>query len=450
MEVPPSDDGLPQPRRTWSMVAIWLAMTMAVLDSAIANVALPTIAHDLGASPQASIWVINAYQIAIVMLLLPVASMGEIFGYRRVYATGLVLFVAASVVCTFAGSLTGLALARFAQGFGAAAIMGINGALVRFTYPKAMLGRGIGYNALVVAIASAAGPSVAAAILAAGSWRWLFAINVPFGLASLAIGWLALPRPPRQHRAFDWRSALLAALSFAALFVVVESGTRGDLKLGGAALAVLLVAGTLTLRRARRQADPLIPLDLIRVPLLRLSYAASIGSFAAQMIGLVALPFYLQLRWHYDHTAAGLIITALPLGVAVAAPVAGRLVERVSAGVLGGIGLALLAAGYVAITLVPSHASVVPLVAAVALVGIGFGFFQSPNNRTMMGTAPPRRSGAAAGMLATSRLLGQTLGAVSVAFVFRLAGPTSIAPFLVAAALGLAAAGLSSLRVRER
>ena len=357
------------------MVAIWLAMVMAVLDSAIANVALPTIAHDLGASPQASIWVINAYQIAIVMLLLSVASLGEIFGYRRVYAVGLVLFVAASVVCTFAGSLTGLALARFAQGFGAAAIMGINGALVRFTYPKAMLGRGIGYNALVVAIASAAGPSVAAAILAAGSWRWLFAINVPFGLASLAIGWLALPRPPREHRAFDWRSALLAAASFAALFVAVESGTRGDLRLGGAALAALLVAGTLTLRRARRQTDPLIPLDLIRVPLLRLSYMASIGSFAAQMIGLVALPFYLQLRWRYDHTEAGLIITALPLGVAVAAPIAGRLVERVAAGLLGGVGLLLLAAGYVAIALVPPHGSVVPLVTAVALCGIGFGFF---------------------------------------------------------------------------
>src|SRR4051812_34203719 len=128
-------DGLPVPRRYWAVAAIWLAMAMSVLDSSIANVALPTIARDVGASPAASIWVVNAYQIAIAMMLLPLASLGEILGYKRVYAAGLVLFVLASIGCTFATSLTGLAICRFVQGFGAAAIMAMNGALVRFTYP---------------------------------------------------------------------------------------------------------------------------------------------------------------------------------------------------------------------------------------------------------------------------------------------------------------------------
>ncbi len=430
------------------MAAIWLAMVMAVLDSAIANVALPTIARDLGASAADAIWVVNAYQIAIVMLLLTVASLGEILGYRRVYAAGLVLFVAASVVCTLAGSLTGLALARFAQGFGAAAIMGINGALVRFAWPRAQLGRGIGANALVVAIASAAGPSVAAAVLALGSWRWLFAINVPFGLASLAIGWAALPTPPVADRRFDWRSALLAAIAFAALFAVAETLAHGGVSLAtGVALLVAAGAGWPLIRIARRESDPLIPLDLIGVPLLRLSYAASVASFAAMMIGLVALPFYLQARWGFDHVEAGLAITALPLGVAVAAPIAGRLVERVAAGLLGAVGLALLACGYGVVAVLTPGAGTAALVAAIASCGMGFGLFQTPNNRTMMGAAPARRSGAAAGMLATSRLVGQTLGAVGVAAVFRMGDTRSVIPFLIAAVLAVVAAVLSARRL---
>jgi DHA2 family multidrug resistance protein-like MFS transporter len=442
-------DGLPSPRRWWAMAAIWLAMVMAVLDSAIANVALPTIARDLGASPPDAIWVVNAYQIAIVMLLLTVASLGEILGYRRIYAAGLMLFVAASVVCTFAGSLTALALARFAQGFGAAAIMGINGALVRFTWPRAQLGRGIGYNALVVAIASAAGPSVAAAVLAVGSWRWLFAINVPFGIASLAIGWAALPTPALAERRFDWRSAMLAAITFAALFAVAETLAHGGVSPAtGVAAAIAVAAGWPLIRIARAERDPLIPLDLIGVPLLRLSYAASIAAFAAQMIGLVALPFYLQARWSFDHVQAGLAITALPLGIAVAAPVAGRLVERVSAGLLGGVGLGLLACGYAMIAALPPVAGTAALVVAIALCGVGFGLFQTPNNRTMMGATPARRSGAAAGMLATARLVGQTAGAVAVAGVFQAAGTTSAVPFAVAAVLGVLAALFSARRLR--
>ena len=431
------------------MAAIWLALAMAVLDSAIANVALPTIAHDLGASPASSIWVVNAYQVAIVMLLLPVASLGEILGYRRVYSVGLVLFTVASIVCSFADSLVSLAAARFVQGFGAAAIMGINGALVRFTYPTARLGRGIGLNALVVAISAAAGPSVAAVILGLGSWRWLFAINVPFGLASLVIGIAALPTPPRADRRFDWRSALLAALTFAALFAFAATLAHDAVSIGSVlALVVAVAAGFPLLRIARHDQAPLIPLDLIRVPVLRLSYAASILAFAAQMITLVALPFYLQARWGYDRVDAGFAITALPLGIAVAAPVAGRLVERVPAGLLGGIGLMILAIGCGAIAAIPPQTGAVALLAAIALGGIGFGLFQSPNNRTMMGAAPARRSGAAAGMLATSRLVGQTLGAVTTAAVFRAAGTISVVAFLIAATLALVAAGFSAGRLR--
>src|SRR6201994_3409784 len=186
-------DGLPQPQRGWAILTIAIGLIMSVMDGAIANVALPTIARDLHASPAFSIWIVNGYQLAITISLLPLSSLGEITGYRRVYLAGLLLFTIASLFCVLANTLTLLTIARIMQGFGAAGIMSVNMALVRHIYPRAMLGRGIGINAMVVAVSAAVGPTIAAGLLAIGPWPYLFAINVPLGLAALAIGIRSLP-----------------------------------------------------------------------------------------------------------------------------------------------------------------------------------------------------------------------------------------------------------------
>jgi len=444
-------DGLPVPRRYWAAVSIWLSMGLAVLDGAIANVALPTIAHDLGASPAASIWVINAYQIAITMLLLPVAALGEILGYRRVYGFGLAIFVAASLACTFAESLTSLAVARFIQGFGAAGVMAINGALVRFTFPRSMLGRGISYNALVVAIASAAGPSIAAAVLALGSWRWLFAVNVPIGLLALVLGQRCLPAVAGTKGRFGFVSSILNAVMFGAGFLAASDASHGRYGTTMALeVAAALAAGILLVRRVRHQKDPLIPLDLLRIPILRLSYLTSVCAFAAQMIGLVALPFYLQGRFGLDHVMTGLLITPWPLAVAVAAPLSGRLMERISPATLGGIGMAIMAAGFGGILLLPAGLPATWLIPGMVACGAGFGLFQTPNNQIMLSTGPSSRSGAAAGMLAIARLVGQTVGAVMVAQLFRVSGPTAKATFMAGAVFSTVAVVVSLRRLSSR
>src|SRR5258706_16145727 len=146
-----SPDGLPLPQRYWAILTVALGIVMAVMDGAIANVALPTIAQDLHASPAFSIWVVNGYQLAITISLLPLASLGEIIGYRRVYLAGLLLFTLASLFCALAHTLLLLTAARIMQGFCAAGIMSVNAALVRYTYPRTMLLRGIGIKSMVVA-----------------------------------------------------------------------------------------------------------------------------------------------------------------------------------------------------------------------------------------------------------------------------------------------------------
>ena len=220
---PASHDGLPVPRRYWAIAAIALAITMSVLDSTIVNVALPTIARELHASAAASIWVINAYQLAILMLLLPLASLGEIVGYRRVAQTGLAVFTLASLGCAFAPDLLTLSIARIVQGLGAAGIMSVSGALVRFTYPHRYLGRAVGINAFVVATSAALGPTIASAVLAVAHWRWLFGINVPLGILTIAIALYALPDNERSQRRFNLAAAVLCAGAFGLLLSGLQS-----------------------------------------------------------------------------------------------------------------------------------------------------------------------------------------------------------------------------------
>src|SRR5215475_1921826 len=202
-------DGLPQPQRWHAMLTVAIAIAMSVLVTSIANIALPTIAHDMHTTPADSIWVVNAYQLAVTVTLLPFASIGDIYGHRRVYVWGLTVYTVASFICAVAPSLPVLVIGRVLQGFGGAGIMSVNGALVRFIFPREALGRGIGFNALVVAGSSAAGPSVAAAIMSVLSWPWLFALQVPAGIVSLWMAYRFLPRTPRTGHAFDRLSAVM-------------------------------------------------------------------------------------------------------------------------------------------------------------------------------------------------------------------------------------------------
>jgi Arabinose efflux permease len=442
-------DGLPTPRRYWAMLGIWLALSMAVLDGAIANVALPTIAGELNASAAASIWVVNAYQLAVTVTLLPLAALGDRLGYRRVYVTGLVVFTLGSLACALSDSLAQLTAGRVVQGLGAGAVMSINAALVRFTYPKHLLGRGIGANALVISLAAAAGPTVAAAVLAHASWQWLFAISVPVGVLAIGIGAMFLPRTKGSGRPFDVISAGLNALAFGFLILGAESLARDGLAAGLWKLAIGAVAAVFLVRRELAQPAPLMPFDLLRIPIFGLSIATSIASFSAQMMAFVALPFYFQEVLGRTAVETGLLMTPWPLAVGVSAPLAGRLSDRYPAGALGGIGLTLFAAGLLLLALLPTGASSLDIAWRMALCGLGFGFFQSPNNRTLVSSAPVHRSGAAGGMLATARLLGQTAGAVTTAVFFHAAGAhAASAALATAAVVALGGAGVSLSRVR--
>ncbi|HEY4172981.1 MAG TPA: MFS transporter [Rhodopila sp.] len=419
MPMPIPEDGLSGRRLISAVITLVIAVAMASLDTSIANTALPTIAIDLHASPADSVWVVNAYQLALVVSLLPFASLGEIIGYRRVYVWGLVVFVVASLLCALSWSLPTLTAARIIQGFGASGVMSVNTALIRFIYPARSLGRGVGYNALTVAVSTAVGPTIAAGILSLGTWQWLFAINVPLGLISFVLALRVLPDTKRAPHRFDLGSAALNATTFGFLiFGIGEAAHEASLFITGTTLAIALAAGIALVYRQLGLPAPMLPVDLYRRPMFALSSLTAFCSFSAQGLAFVALPFYFQTVLGFSAVETGLLLTPWPVMTAIAAPIAGPLSDRFPPAILGGIGLAILCVGLTLVATLPDHPDIPGIVWRMLVCGTGFGFFQSPNLKAIISSAPPERSGSASGIVATSRLVGQAVGAALVALCF--------------------------------
>ncbi len=439
----PGIDGLPTERRRWAVAAIFTALAMASLDTAIANIALPAIAADLNVSPADVVWVVNVYQIALVATLLPLGALGEIVGHQRIYLGGLLLFTLASLGCAYAWSLPSLLTARALQGLGASGIMSVNSALIRFVYPSRLLGRGFGHNALVVATAFTLGPTIASGILAVGPWPWLFAVNIPFGLIAIAIGLKTLPHTPRAVHAFDFPGALLAACCLGLFILGIGSAAhKASPGVVSIELAAAVILGWLLIQRQADHPAPMLPIDLFRRPMFALSAATAVCSFAVQGLAFVSLPFYFEDILQRTQVETGFFMTPWPLVVAIMAPIGGRLSDRHSAGVLGGLGLVLLGIGMVLLATLPASPSIANIVWRMVICGLGFGFFQTPNIRAIMSSAPPGRSGGASGIVATARLTGQTVGAALAALCFGLAGRDGAT---VALALGAGFAAVGSV-----
>ncbi|WP_252181394.1 MFS transporter [Azospirillum sp. B4] len=440
-------DGLPDRPRFWAMAAILTAVGMATLDTAIANTALPTIAADLNATAADSVWVVNAYQLAMAAAVLPLASLGDLLGQKRVYLAGLILFAISSLACGLAPTLTLLELARVVQGLGAAALMSVNIALIRHIYPARIMGRGFGRNALAVAISFAVGPTVASSILSVATWHWLFLVNVPLCLLSLGLGIVTLPSiPPLAHR-FDLVAAALTAGLFSLLVLGMGEAAHAAswpqllAELVGAALC-----GVLLLRRQRGHPAPMLAVDLFRNPVFTLSAVTSVCTFVAQGLAFVSLPFLFQSVMGRSAVETGLLITPWSVVVAIMAPIAGKLSDRYPPGILGGVGLAMLALGMALTALMPANPSGLDIAWRLGVCGAGFGFFQSPNLKAIMSSAPLHRSGGASGIVASARLLGQSAGAALTAACFGLLANHDLTYGAVLALwLGAAAAGAASV-----
>ena len=444
-------------RQYFAASAVMCVIMLNVLDATIVNVALPALALTFGVSDSAITWVVNSYLMLIPMLMLTFSLLGDIWGYRRVFVAGSILFGLGSVLCGLASGFAMLIAGRMVQGVGAACVMGVNTALVRIIFPPRKLGTAMGLNAMVVAVSSAAGPALAGVILQYLSWHWLFFINVPIAVLSLAIGLALLPgNPPLPEgvkRSFDGMGAVYNAAFFCLLFLGVDTFAQGNNAiLSAVELVAAAVIGAAYFHREKMLATPLFPVDLMRNSIFSLSVLTSICSYTAQSLAYIALPFYMHYVLHYDAVAIGATITPWPLATMITAPLAGKLVARYRAGAICAVGMCLFALGFVSLLTFGAGQPAWQLVWRLALCGVGFGLFQTPNNVTLVSSAPKHRSGGASGMLGTARVVGQALGTTLAALLFRIFDNAhqSTACFAAGIAMALTAAIVSSLRLKKQ
>ena len=440
-------DGLPFPQRYAAIAAMSFGSALVIIDGGVANVALPTIAHDLHVDQSAVVSVVTVYQVMLVMLMLPLAGLGERIGLKRIYQGGQLIFTIATLLCFFAKSLPFLLVVRAVQAMGAAGVLAVASALIRQIYPSNQLGRGLGINSVVVTSSAAAAPTIGGLILSVAPWPWVFASAVPFAALSLAFG-RAIPDPKPHVKTFDVVGAVMCAVMFGLVIGGLQSMVTGDSPVVSAAIVLAgVVIGYHFVRRERGEASPILPIDLLARPVLALSAIGGFTAFTASMTLLISTPFRLH-ALGFSAAAIGAAIAPWPLTNMIVAPAAGYLSDRIPAGILGGIGMVVSICALLLLAFMPADPSYFDVAWRMALCGSGFGTFLPPNARLIVGSAPRERAAAAGGLVSTVRLAGQTTGATVVAGLLALGVGQGAVPPLVAATLALIAGLCSIARLR--
>jgi EmrB/QacA subfamily drug resistance transporter len=413
------------PNAHWfAVAAVCVGALMGQLDASIVTVALPTLAHSFHASVGAVTWVGLSYLLVLVATVTAVGRFADMWGRKLLYVYGFALFVVASAACGLAPDLAALCGFRALQAVGAAMLQANSLAIIVLVVPARSLGRAIGLQGAAQAVGLALGPTVGGLLLAAGGWRLIFFVNVPFGVFGAVAALLLVPRSrDLLHRVrFDWTGLGLFFPTVVALLSAISFGSSAG---WGSPLIVALFAAAAILAVAfvsqeRRNPDPMLDLVLFSDRRFAAGITSGMGSYLVMFGVLLLVPFYLERGVGLGAARAGLELMTMPLAFGLVAPFAGRLADHTGARPLTTSGMALVAAGLLVAGVTRPGTSVLLLLLAV--VGVGLGLFTSPNNAAIMGAAPEQQAGMASGVLNMSRGMGTALGLAVTGLVFTLNG----------------------------
>lgn len=436
-------NGLPTPQRYLAAATLMLIIAIGVIDSSITNIALPTISQSLGISPASSVWIINAYTITIIASLLPFSSLAEKIGFKRLLRIGIVVFMLGAIGSMLSQSLEQLIVTRIIQGLGCAAFMSLFGGLVRHIYPRHLLATGISRNAMMVGGAALISPSLGAFILGMGSWHWIYGFTVP--LCLLALGMTNyIPRVKRIEKRFDYTSAALNALTLGG-FITALDLILSHPTLSTVFFTISLIAAYILYRRSRQQTSPLVPTDLLHIPSFRDAVIVSSMSFAAASMTMISVPFYFQSGLGMSAQTVGILFSTWPVATLLISPISARLSNHYPTSVLAGLGNLLMSISLLCLLLLPEDTPALGFGACLFFAGLGFGIFQTPNNKAILLSAPPHRASATGGMQSTARLFGQCIGAALVAVCFTIDPQTGHGDGILVACIIISCASVMNL-----
>jgi EmrB/QacA subfamily drug resistance transporter len=420
-------DGTGERAGKWTVMAIVaIGVFMATLDTSIVNISLPTIAHDFGVPLSGAIeWVIIAYLIATVAVLLTAGRLADMVGRKVVWLIGLVIFTVGSALCGAAQSLVFLIAMRALQGIGSALLMAVSPAMLTNAFPANERGQALGLNAVIVGLGVSVGPALGGVITAYLTWRWIFYVNVPIGIIGLIATLSLLTEPIRRSPGrFDPLGALLLAIGFGCLTAALSFGQE----LGWASLPILtalivsIVSLVLLPFVESRVSNPIIVDSLLKNWIFSLSLLSLVLNFLSFFAVIFLLPFYLVQLRHFPTQMSGLLLTPFPLTVAILAPFTGRLSDRIGSRWLAPAGMAIVCIGLIWLSTLDQNSSVWGIVWRLIVIGVGQAIFQSPNNSTLMGSAPREFQGSASSFLATGRTFGMSLSVALAGAIFAATG----------------------------
>lgn len=446
----PQSGSLPVPRRYVAIVAISLGAAAVVVDGSAPVVALPQIARELHIDDAAITLVVAVYQLVLLMTLLPFAAIGERMGCKRLYCIGQLVFALASIACLFASDLPSLLLLRALQGLGASGALSATGAMVRAIYPPDQLGRGMGIQGTIISLSLIVAPSFGGFILAIASWPWVFACAAPLSILTLSIA-NALPKVPTHPGDFDWTAAGLCALMMGLLMTSLEVLAHSRLMWPATALAILgIMLATFFIRSELRQPRPVFPVDLLAFPNVSIGALAALCLYTAAMLMLVTLPFRLHASFGMQPAMIGLVLMFYPAIAVILSPLVGYLSDRYRPEWLGCTGLVISSLAMAFLGLLPSAlVSPVLIAAMMAVLGAGISCFMTPNTKIIIAAVPHHRTAAGSGLVALTRLSGQSFGAAMAAIILRFGLGDTGAPALLSALLAAFAASLSFVRLHR-
>ena len=400
--------------KVWLLIAIGIGSFMSALDGSVVNIILPVVRDAFGSNVAAVEWVVTVYLLVLSGLLLAFGRLGDLRGHKSIYVWGFVVFVVSSVLCGSASSITLLIIFRGLQAVGGAMLASNSPAIVTKNFPAEQRGRTFGLISTMTYLGLTVGPSLGGGLTQFLGWRSVFYINVPVGILALVLSLIHVPadKGAEHGQPFDLAGSLVFMAGLSTLMLGLNQGSEW----GWTSPAVVgLLVGALLLmflfiQIERRSPTPMLDLSLFRVPLFSTAAASAVLNYICVYSLIFLMPFYLIQGRGLDPAQAGMLLTAQPIIMAIAAPISGSLSDKRGSRGPGMLGMALLAGGLFMLAWIGPGTPLWLVVLGLAVTGLGTGTFISPNTSALMGAAPQSRQGIASGVQAVSRNFGMVLG----------------------------------------
>ena len=400
-------------RKWYVMAAVAMGIFLATIDSSIVNIALPTLVRELNTDFATIQWVVLVYLLTLATLILSFGRLGDMVGKKPVYATGFVVFTLGSILCGLSATVSWLIFFRVVQAIGATMVLALGMAIVTEAFPPRERGMALGISGSIVSVGIVLGPTLGGLIIDAWSWNWIFFVNIPVGIIGILMVLQFIPdiKPAGEQR-FDLLGALALFISVLSFLLALTFGQG----IGFVTIRILALFATgalfliLFVLIELRVEQPMIDLRLFNNKFFTTSLITGFLTFIAISGTIILIPFYLENVLGYNTRQIGLLLAAVPIAMGIVAPIAGSLSDRFGTRPIAVIGLSILLVGYYGLSKLHIQTSTFEYLLRFLPIGLGMGVFSSPNNSTIMGTAPRERLGIVSGILAVNRTLGQMTG----------------------------------------